>query len=171
MPVIHCDAIKEMWNDKKSVQQNMADMGICYDPNETIAIPNTKDSLRSADVTGDSAKPRSRRRQKNTDAKTTYVVDTLTEKAKKTKPKPKRLPKEVMFWVTYMLDKYGEDYEAMSRDPKNYYQDSPAQMRQKVIRLKNIPEQWAEYLLHRGMIKSSKEGTQEVQQMESEAVT
>ena len=31
--------------------------------------------------------------------------------------------------ITYMMDKHGEDWGAMARDPRNHYQETPAKLR------------------------------------------
>lgn len=34
--------------------------------------------------------------------------------------------------LEYYINKYGDDYQAMARDKKNIYQDSPGQLRYKI---------------------------------------
>ena len=36
--------------------------------------------------------------------------------------------------------------QAMARDPKNYYQETPKQIRRKILTFKSIPEQYQQYL-------------------------
>jgi ubiquinone biosynthesis protein COQ9 len=36
--------------------------------------------------------------------------------------------------------------QAMARDPKNYYQETWKQIRNKIKKFKNIPEQYSKYL-------------------------
>lgn len=45
-------------------------------------------------------------------------------------------------------------FQAMARDHTNYYQETPAQLRSQVNRLKKIPQQWIPYLKERGLIES-----------------
>lgn len=39
--LIFSQEIKHAWERKKSVKENLKDMGLCYDPNETLGIPKT----------------------------------------------------------------------------------------------------------------------------------
>lgn len=52
-------------------------------------------------------------------------------KKKKAVRAPKLLTKDLQF-CTEMLRRYGEDYEAMSRDHLNIYQDTPSQIKRKL---------------------------------------
>ncbi|GFT45836.1 nucleolar protein 16, partial [Nephila pilipes] len=79
--------------------------------------------------------------------------DELESKANAPPPKSFRLPSEVMKFSVYMIEKYGEDYKAMAKDPKNYYQDTPAVIRRKINRFKNTPCQWNGYLRTKGLIE------------------
>lgn len=42
----------------------------------------------------------------------------------------------------------------MSKDPKNYYQDTPAQIKKKVEKFKKIPIQWNAYLRAKGRLNT-----------------
>lgn len=44
-PIIQTDQLKSIWNPKKSMKQNYADLGLSLDPNETFAIPRAKQLL------------------------------------------------------------------------------------------------------------------------------
>ena len=37
-------------------------------------------------------------------------------------------------------------FQAMARDPKNYYQDTPKQIKRKIALFKQMPEQYNKYL-------------------------
>lgn len=44
-----------------------------------------------------------------------------------------------------MLEKYGESYSKMAKDHKNYYQDTPAQIKKKINLFKNMKYQYQKY--------------------------
>jgi hypothetical protein len=46
----------------------------------------------------------------------------------------------------YMIEKYGEDYKKMCRDHKNYYQDTPAQLKRRINTFKSMKEVYGKYL-------------------------
>merc|ERR1712029_817370 len=58
--------------------------------------------------------------------------------------------------ITYMMDKHGEDWSAMARDPKNHYQETAAKLRGMVTKFISIPEHYAVYCRERGLIEASK---------------
>jgi hypothetical protein len=57
--------------------------------------------------------------------------------------------------ITYMMDKYGMDFQAMSRDPKNHYQETTAKLKGMVTKFISIPEHYAPYCKERGLITPS----------------
>ena len=86
--------------------------------------------------------------------------------------------------ITYMMDKHGEDWSAMARDPKNHYQETAAKLRGmvsgflttsqlswifwlptslckyscdklQVTKFISIPEHYAVYCRERGLIQAS----------------
>merc|ERR1719447_1888996 len=63
-----------------------------------------------------------------------------------------RFTGEQVKWITYCLDKHGDDFKAMARDPKNIWQETPKQIRQKVLKFVNIPEQFAVYAKKIGLL-------------------
>ena len=44
-------------------------------------------------------------------------------------------------------------FQAMARDPKNIWQETPKQIRQKVLKFITIPEQFAVYAKERGLLE------------------
>lgn len=63
-----------------------------------------------------------------------------------------RLPKGQVEYLTYLLDKYGHDYKAMTKDKKNVYQETWKQIRAKIKTFMGIPKQYGEYLRARGLL-------------------
>lgn len=53
-----------------------------------------------------------------------------------------RLPKGVVKFAGYLIEKYGLNYKAMERDEKNYDQETWRQLRSKVRKFIGIPEQF-----------------------------
>lgn len=62
------------------------------------------------------------------------------------------MPKSHIELITYLLDKYGHDYKAMSRDRKNYYQETWKQLRAKVKKFMGMPKEYGKYLQSRGLL-------------------
>ncbi|XP_046815480.1 nucleolar protein 16 [Vespa crabro] len=151
LPTIECDTIKQEWEISKSTRTNLNEMGLAYDPNEVLPIPNVKrDLLEEAkqkfmlsDLQNDSEADDVD--MKNKPAKI-HVAQALEIDAKTPRERMFRLPNGQVHFITYLLDKYGEDYKAMARDKKNYYQLTWKQIRAKIKTFKGIPEQYNEYL-------------------------
>merc|ERR1712138_236206 len=82
------------------------------------------------------------------------VLQKLTEEASVPAKPNFRFSTTQVKLITYMMDKHGSDYKAMSRDPKNHYQETPARLRGMVTKFISIPEHYAPYCKERGLIKS-----------------
>ncbi|XP_015926594.1 nucleolar protein 16 [Parasteatoda tepidariorum] len=130
MPKVKCKQLQEAWDGKKSYYKNMEEFGLSEDPNKTI---------------GTKVKRK---------AKKMEVVNDLEAEANAPRPKTMKLPTEPMKFCVYMIEKYGDDYGAMARDTKNYYQATPAQIKKKINKFKSVPSQWNGYLRAKGLIES-----------------
>ncbi|XP_014616465.1 PREDICTED: nucleolar protein 16 [Polistes canadensis] len=151
LPTIGCKKIKEEWEIYKSTRSNLKEMGLVYDPNETLQIPNVKQELlkevkeklmeNSMEIDSE---------EEEIDVITIppkiNVAQALKEEACGTRRRLFQLPHSQVQFITYLLDKYGEDYEAMARDKKNHYQLTWRQIRAKIKTFKGIPEQYNKYL-------------------------
>ncbi|XP_066138259.1 nucleolar protein 16 [Euwallacea fornicatus] len=141
---IGCKEVKDAWDSKKSVQVNLATMGLSYDPNQTIGIPKKKRELQ--ETLGFNRNNEDKQEENLRLNIKQYVADMLEADAKAPRVKNLRLPKSQVEWITYLLKKYGTDYRAMAQDSKNYYQETWKQLRQKVRLFRKIPEQFGKFL-------------------------
>uniref|UniRef100_A0A1B6CTP2 Nucleolar protein 16 n=1 Tax=Clastoptera arizonana TaxID=38151 RepID=A0A1B6CTP2_9HEMI len=137
-PTVPCPQIKAAWNKKETLTKNLENMGLAYDSNVSVAIPssNFKSKLRHS-LSEKSDKPKPTK---------THVVMELEEDAHAPRERSFKLPTGRVRWLTYLMDKYGEDYKAMAKDKKNHYQDTWKQLRAQIKQFKGIPEQYNEYL-------------------------
>ncbi|XP_002740033.1 nucleolar protein 16-like [Saccoglossus kowalevskii] len=140
LPAIGCSQIKKAWDNTKSVKQNLSDMGLAVDPNISIPIPTAKQLLKHQKLeTMDLAEVRKL-------ASKDHVVEELVKEASLPEKKAHtRFSRPEVSYCTYMIDKYGEDYKAMARDRKNYYQETPKQIKQKIKTFKST-EQYTKYV-------------------------
>ncbi|XP_011302027.1 uncharacterized protein [Fopius arisanus] len=154
VPTITCPQIKQAWDTKKSTKTNLHQMGLAYDPNQILKVPNVKNAMikkakrqASGEISESEEEP-----VKKKIPKKVKVAQELEAEARAPRQRMFRLPKGQVLFLTYLMDKYGEDYEAMARDKKNHYQLTWRQIRQKINTFKNIPEQYSEYLVQSGEI-------------------
>ncbi|XP_005089624.1 nucleolar protein 16 [Aplysia californica] len=137
-PTIKCDEIKAAWDETKSVKRNMRDMGLSADPNKTLRLPRVKPlKMGTLDVEMEID-------LEKTPTKT-FVVDDLEVKSKIAGKKKMTMSDEDAGFCVYMMDKYGDNYVAMARDERNYYQDTPKQIQRKINRFKSIPKMYDVY--------------------------
>ncbi|XP_041476336.1 nucleolar protein 16-like [Lytechinus variegatus] len=142
LPHIDCEPVKAAWDSKKSVRENMRAMGLSSDPNKTLPIKTTKERLApvnlddSMDVDDKVTRPSGNKQ----------VIKELEAIADMPTKKRERISDPMMMYCAYMMDKYGTDYKAMARDVKNYYQDTPKQIKKKIALFKSCKVQYQEYL-------------------------
>lgn len=116
MPCFHSsDELRKAWDNSKSVATNLADMGLVADPNKTFPI---------------SANPSTSTEEKF--VRKPYVIQELKALARLPPKQTMGVSSDMIFYVRHMVENYGEDYKAMARDEKNYYQDTPKQIMHKV---------------------------------------
>ncbi|XP_004611498.2 nucleolar protein 16 [Sorex araneus] len=132
-PRIECSHIRHAWDHGKSVRQNLAEMGLAMDPNK--AVPLLKRKVKPMDV--DSAE------KPGVLVRKPYVLNDLEADASLPEKRGDKLSRDLIDYVRYMVENHGENYKAMARDEKNYYQDTPKQIRSKINVYKRFyPDEW-----------------------------
>ena len=167
------DIIREAWDTKKSLRNNMGNMGLSHDPNKVMAkeerdkvrqqllgnqpiVQSTtlqlhqklvrqkqrdeaKKARKAAAVAGDGVSveaidPKAQQKKKS-------VADKLADEvASKPAAKNFRFGPDNIKFCAYMIEKHGDDYQAMVRDKANHYQESAGQIRAKIKKFLSIPD-------------------------------
>lgn len=143
MPKIKCEQIKNAWDENKSLRHNLRNMGIATDPNIAIPVPKTKDLIPGYErEDGDEPMAKMVVLPKTK----LHVVKELEDIANQPQEKRMKLPEQDVKYCIYMMEKHGENYKAMARDQRNYYQDTPKQIKRKIMTFKGIPGQYQAYV-------------------------
>ncbi|OAD59177.1 Nucleolar protein 16, partial [Eufriesea mexicana] len=148
LPTLTCSQIKKSWEVTQSTRTNLKQMGLAYDANEVVNIPNTKNEIIENIITRSVNTADTKLQDKDVEMIPVklHVVQELETEAKAQRRRMFRLPNNQVHFLTYLMDKYGEDYKAMALDRKNYNQLTWKQIRAKIKIFKGIPEQYNEYL-------------------------
>ncbi|XP_050449813.1 nucleolar protein 16 [Cataglyphis hispanica] len=148
LPNISCDPIKKAWTNSKSMRVNLREMGLAYDANEALQIPNIKHEMleKAKRIVRDDDESLSDHEAEDVTPIKKHVMENLEAEMKAPRERRFSLPKGEAQFLTYLIKKYGEDYEAMSRDKKNHYQLTWKQIRAKIKMFKGIPEQYNKYV-------------------------
>ncbi|XP_005147380.2 nucleolar protein 16 [Melopsittacus undulatus] len=138
-PRIACSHIRQAWDPTKSVAQNLAEMGLAGDPNKAVPIPKKKRLGMEMESNGqDQGKQLVRK---------PYVLNEMEYEASLPEKKSNTLSRDLIDYVRYMIQNHGENYKEMARDEKNYYQDTPKQIKRKINVYKNFyPEEYKEFV-------------------------
>lgn len=121
-PRIQCEQIRNAWDDTKSVARNLAEMGLAVDPNQTQSTRKGKMLQMDVDL-----KP-----GQSQLVRKPYVLKGLQEVASLPEKSSKGISSDMIEYVKHMIENHGLNYKAMSRDEKNYYQDTPKQIKRKI---------------------------------------
>ncbi|KAJ0183196.1 hypothetical protein K1T71_001172 [Dendrolimus kikuchii] len=151
---IQCKVLKDAWDHKKSSLRNLKEMGLAHDPNKIIKIPNFKqDQLKVVKkIVNVSESEEEEEEEVQQIVPKKEVIEKLEKEARLPRERRFMLPKNQVEFITYLLDKYGHDYKAMTRDKKNYYQETWKQLRAKIKTFMGIPKQYGQYLKERGLL-------------------
>ncbi|KAI0210463.1 Nucleolar protein 16 [Lamellibrachia satsuma] len=141
LPKIGCKQMKDAWDERRTVEHNLRDMGLSADPNQTFPVPTPAERfIRDIDM-----EDKPWKKKQHPEPKKLRVAQALEREANAPQPKRFRLSEPDTRYCIYMMERYGEDYKAMAKDPKNYYQDTPKQIRSKIRTFMSIPEQYNAY--------------------------
>ncbi len=154
---ITCDVLKEEWDAARPVKTNLESMGLVFNANSAIKNRSTKRMMVDL-LAAREKKPAERgdEEEKEEVAEEPGVVQKLrTEAASYVKKNTFRLPAEDVRWITSMMDKHGDDFKAMARDPDNLFQLTPKQIRQKVAKFVSVREQFEPYAKERGLLEEA----------------
>ncbi|XP_059208377.1 nucleolar protein 16 [Centropristis striata] len=136
-PRIENRQIRNAWDDKKSTATNLREMGLAFDPNRTLPIKK-KSLLRAEKETkapvGIVTKP--------------YVINQLEEEANRPEKDTKTLSSDLIEYAQYMIREHKDNFKAMARDEKNYYQDTPKQIKRKINEYKRCHPQHYEAFIN-----------------------
>ncbi|XP_054245136.1 nucleolar protein 16 isoform X2 [Indicator indicator] len=136
-PRIACSHIRHAWDPTKSVAQNLADMGLAEDPNKAVPIPKKQLLVMESDGLEQGKKI----------VRKPYVVNEMEYEASLPEKKSNTLSRDLIDYVRYMIQNHGENYKEMARDEKNYYQDTPKQIKRKINVYKNFyPEEYKDFI-------------------------
>ncbi|XP_012728868.2 nucleolar protein 16 [Fundulus heteroclitus] len=129
-PRIEHAQIRNAWDDNKSTARNLQEMGLSLDPNRALPIKKQallgagKDDCRPAPLI---TKP--------------YILSKLQEEASLQEEDSKTLSSDLIEYVQHMIREHKDNYKAMARDEKNYYQDTPKQIKRKINEYKRCHPQ------------------------------
>ncbi|XP_015250157.1 nucleolar protein 16 [Cyprinodon tularosa] len=127
-PRIEHAHIRNAWDDNKSTARNLQEMGLSFDPNRSLPIKKQtllgEDDNRPAQIV---TKP--------------YILNQLQEEASLKEKDCKTLSSDLIEYVQHMIREHKDNYKAMARDEKNYYQDTPKQIKRKINEYKRCHQQ------------------------------
>ncbi|KAI6076888.1 Nucleolar protein 16 [Aix galericulata] len=114
-------------------------MGLAEDPNK--AVPIAKRGLLGMEVESNG------RAEGKKIVRKPYVLNEMEYEASLPEKKSNTLSRDLIDYVRYMIQNHGENYKEMARDEKNYYQDTPKQIKRKINVYKNFyPEEYKAFV-------------------------
>ncbi|XP_005800427.1 nucleolar protein 16 [Xiphophorus maculatus] len=129
-PRIEHAQIRNAWDNNKSMARNLQEMGLSFDPNRTVPIK--KQTLLRGDTDDRGPAPIVTK---------PYILTKLQEEASLQEKDSKTLSSDLIEYVQHMIREHKDNYKAMARDEKNYYQDTPKQIKRKINEYKRCHPQ------------------------------
>lgn len=108
------DPVKKEWEDQKSTRVNLKNMGLAYDANEAVRIPNAKQEIleeAKRNIAGNEDSSDHEDERVHAIATKSYVAEELEAEAKAPRERLLKLPKGQAQFLVYLINKYDEDYE------------------------------------------------------------
>lgn len=155
--------IKKALDFRKTLTENINEMGLVFDVNKSMGMPNSKaervkftkkmvnafveeDQSETSDIEEESAESISTKFPKH------HVVEGLEKDSKEYRESKFRLPKGQVKFISYLIDKYGLNYKQMAKDIKNYDQETWRQLRAKCRKFMSITDHFSKYLAERDLV-------------------
>ncbi|CAD5223015.1 unnamed protein product [Bursaphelenchus okinawaensis] len=130
--------LHEVWDDKKTLRQNLGAAGLVFNPNEVVPVEKRNKNVVVDMVDIDAvASLASLQEQKIKKKKAKGVAKKLEAEAREATQKqanrpPPKLRQPELDFCSKMIKKHGLDYAAMARDHENIYQSTPKQIERKI---------------------------------------
>ena len=141
-------SFQDVWDNRITLKENMAHMGVAVDANSVVPKISAKSKMIK-----DMKKQRGLEVDEEVEEKpSTEVVGKLELEAVFEAKQTFRFTPTQVSLITYMMDKHGEDWEAMARDNKNHYQETAAKLRGMIRKFISIPEHYVVYCKEKGLI-------------------
>lgn len=145
--------ISQNWDRTKSFNANMKRSGLTKDPNRLLKKPGNvvhDNIVNSLAKIGNLPKPPTEKKQKKKKCDIDPIkkaIDVIEAKVKDNIPLSNAMDfgQDWRLLCTYLMDRYKNDYKAMARDPRNYYQETPKQLRYKIGYFVNHKVYFTEY--------------------------
>lgn len=128
-PRIENSLIRNAWDNRKSTARNLQEMGLAFDPNRSLPIK--KNSLLGEAKAKETQAPPG-------GVIKPYVLNQLVEEASRPAKNTKSLSTDLIEYVQHMIREHRDNFKAMARDEKNYYQDTPKQIKRKIDEYKRF---------------------------------
>lgn len=142
-------------DQRKTLNSNINEMGLVYDVNKSMGLPNNKkDRIKFAKVVNGFVEEDlsgSDTEEAQTFPKH-HVVDTLEKDSKELRESNFRLPKGLIKFISYLIDKHGLNYKKMAKDIRNYDQETWRQLRAKCRKFMSIPDHFSKFLEERDLV-------------------
>ncbi|XP_040583449.1 nucleolar protein 16 [Lepeophtheirus salmonis] len=143
---MHNPTIKEHWDNSIAFTENIDNLGIVMKPNKAFPVISAKDALLKK-------KPkRSKKSSRGPKGAVTSLQEQMEKEMKECSKSHYRFSEDQLKFITHMLDKHGDDYEAMATDPMNHYQETANKIRRKIQNFIESPTYFAPYAKERGLI-------------------
>jgi len=141
-PLIESDVLREHWDKKTSVKKNLKGMGLCADPNQMMSVPLTKETM----IPGNDDYDPYYDEEKESTPKTN-IIENIEKVAASGKKREEQMSADESKFISHLLQKYPlTDLEAMARDYKNYWQNTPLQIKKKIDRFARVhPQLYKDY--------------------------
>jgi len=166
---VDCKAMKDVWDNRVTMKENMAAMGVALNANEIMPFAGTKKNMINKLKKRKNVPIQEKSKPEVTKPEVVSILEAEAKALMNLSAKQSfRFTNTQVQLITYMMDRHGMDFPAMSRDPKNHYQETTAKLKGMVTRFISIPEHYAPYCKERGLITPSKNTTVEASGEESE---